>query len=235
MKNFFLRAALLALPLLAVSCQSAESFDYGPFVEHQPTSILVLPPLDQTMEVNASYGSLSTLTKPLAEQGFYVFPAALVDSVMRSNGLPAPAEMHMVPLSKLNEIFAPDAVLYVTVKNWGTSYQVVNSSTAVTLSAKLVDARTGTKLWHGAYTQNHNTNNGGGSLLGMVASAIVNQVATSISDPSRSISSEAANVLFTYPGRGLPLGPYHPDHEQGMADLEQRLAEAQAQAAAKAE
>jgi hypothetical protein len=90
-------------------------------------------------------------------------------------------------------------------------------------------------LWHGAYTQNHNTNNGGGSLLGMVASAIVNQVATSISDPSRSISSEAANVLFTYPGRGLPLGPYHPDHEQGMADLEQRLAEAQAQAAAKAE
>lgn len=234
MKNFFLRATLLALPLFAVSCQSAETFDYGPFVEHQPTSILVLPPLDQTMEVNASYGSLSTLTKPLAEQGFYVFPAALVDSIMRSNGLPAPAEMHLVPLSKLNEIFAPDAVLYVTVKNWGTSYQVVNSSTAVTLSAKLVDARTGTKLWHGAFTQYHNSNNGGGSLLGMVASAIANQIATSISDPSRNMSSEAANMMFTYPGKGLPLGPYHPDHEQSMADLEQRLAAAQAQAAANA-
>jgi hypothetical protein len=143
--------------------------------------------------------------------------------------------MQLVPLAKLNEIFAADAVLYVTVKNWGTSYQVVNSSTAVTLSAVLVDANTGTKLWSGVHTQYQNSSDGGGSLLGMVASAIANQIATSISDPSRNMSSEAANVLFTNPARGLPLGPYHPNYEQRMADLEQRLAAAQAQAPANAQ
>ena len=224
-----LRVLLVALPLAAVSCQATPEFDYSNYVEHQPKSILVLPPLDQTLEVDASYGSLSTLTRPLVERGFYVFPAALVDAVMRSNGLPGPSEMHQVPLSKLREIFGADAVLYVTVKNWGSSYQVLNAQSAVTLTAVLIDTETGSTLWSGERTQVHNSSSSNhSSLFSMLAVAVVEQVANSISDPSRQMSAQAAQDLFASPAGGLLPGPYHPDHEQALADTQLRIAEARA-------
>jgi hypothetical protein len=217
--------AVLVLPLITGACQSPAQFDRSAFLEHQPKSILVLPPLDETLEVDASYGSLSTLTKPLAERGYYVFPVAVVDAMMRSNGLPMPSDMHQVSLAKLNQIFAPDAVLYVTVKNWGTSYQVLNSQSAVTLEARLVDARSGVTLWSGEHTEIDGTANHGDSLYGLLAIAIVNQVVTSISDPSVAMSSQAADGLFNTSNGGLLPGPYHPEHEQAIADAQQRRQE----------
>ena len=217
--------AVMLLPLIGGACQSPAQFDRSAFLEHQPKSILVLPPLDETLEVDASYGSLSTLTKPLAERGYYVFPVAVVDAMMRANGLPMPADMHQVSLTKLNEIFAPDAVLYVTVKNWGTSYQVLNSQSAVTLEARLVDARSGVTLWSGEHTEIEGTANNGNSLYGLLAIAIVNQVVTSISDPSVAMSSQTADRLFSTSNGGLLPGPYHPEHEQAIADAQQHRQE----------
>jgi hypothetical protein len=214
-------ATSLAVLLVASACQSTP-YDYSALVESNPKSILVLAPLDETLEVDATYGALSTLTRPLAEQGYYVFPVAMVDQVMRSNGLPDPADMHQVPLAKLKEIFEPDAVLYVTVSNWGTSYQVINSQTAVTLQARLIDARTGTTLWQGASTVAQNS--GGSGLGGMLASALVSQVVSSASDPSRDLSAQAAHTLLRQTNRGLLPGPYDPEHASAIQDYKEAVA-----------
>jgi hypothetical protein len=40
------------------------------------------------------YIYLSTLTKPLAEKGYYVLPVAVIDQFLKENGLPTPAEMN---------------------------------------------------------------------------------------------------------------------------------------------
>src|SRR5215203_5425701 len=94
--------------------------------------ILGMPSLDELPATNASYDYLSTVTEPPAERGYYGFPVAMVDVMMRENGLPTPGEMHDVSLSKLGEVFDADAVLYITVKEWGTSYHVLESATTVT-------------------------------------------------------------------------------------------------------
>lgn len=39
-----------------------------------PRSILVLPPMNSSVDVNAPYSYLSTISTPLAEKGYYVFP-----------------------------------------------------------------------------------------------------------------------------------------------------------------
>jgi hypothetical protein len=46
-------------------------------------------------------GYLSTLTKPLAEKGYYVLPVAVIDQFLKENGLPTPAEMNGIPLEKI--------------------------------------------------------------------------------------------------------------------------------------
>ena len=56
-------------------------------------------------------------------------------------------EMHGVSHQKLREIFGADAVLYLKVTEYGTSYQVINSDTRVAVSGELVDIRNGKLLW----------------------------------------------------------------------------------------
>jgi hypothetical protein len=56
---------------------------------HPPRSILMLPPLNESTAVEATWGYLSTVTQPLAERGFYVFPVAVIDQFLKENGLPS--------------------------------------------------------------------------------------------------------------------------------------------------
>lgn len=210
-------AALLWLAALGcLGCTTPEPYDYTAFRAHMPTSILVLPPLDETLEVGASYAYLSTVTRPLAEAGYYVFPVALVDQYMRENGLPTPVEMHAVPLSKLTEAFDPDAVLYLQLSEWGTSYQVLQSVTEVTVQAKLVDVASGQPIWGGTFRATQGSGSGGGGLVGALTGALVNQIATSISDPSREVAEIANQGLFANSRSGLLRGPLHPEY--GLKD-----------------
>ena len=56
----------------------------------------------------------------------------------------------------------------------------------------------------------------------MLAAALVNQVATSIDDPSRDVSSQAAWGLFA----DWLSGPRHPGHEAGLEGARAAAAEA---------
>src|SRR5262245_6417390 len=82
-----------AVGLLAPGCVTAP-YDYTNYRLHPPRSIVVLPPLNQSTAVEATYGYLTTVTRPLAERGYYVFPIAVVDQFLKENGLPSAGEMH---------------------------------------------------------------------------------------------------------------------------------------------
>jgi len=210
---------LCALLLVVTACASREPYDYGPLVSHMPGSILVLPPLDETPEVEAAEGWLATATRPLVERGYYVFPVAVVHRMMRENGLPTPHEMHQVSLTKLAEIFDPDAVLYVTVREWGTSYEVLASNTRVSVEARLVDTATGTEIWRGTAVAVKSSNDGNqGGLIGAMVGAVVNQVVTSAIDPTPDVARQCNANLFLNSWDGLLPGPLHPDHAEAMAE-----------------
>src|SRR5688572_32893350 len=157
-------SSVLVLALALSACASAEPYDYSLFHAHHPRSVLVLPPLDNAMEVDATYAYLSTVTEPLAERGYYVFPVAVVDRMLRDNGLSGPGEMHQAPLDRLREVFGADAVLYLTLKDWGTAYRVIDSATEVTVDAHLVDTATGTEIWAGEHTATYRSSSGDGSI-----------------------------------------------------------------------
>jgi hypothetical protein len=96
-----------------------------------------------------------------------VFPVAVVDRMLRDNGLPGPDEMQAVPLERLGEIFGADAVLYITLTDWGTRYQVLSSVTTVSAEAHLVDVASGQEIWRGQHTAAYdpNANNQASSVL----------------------------------------------------------------------
>ena len=163
MTSTITRCTLLFLITLLVGCAASKGPDKTALRQNKPRSIVVLPPLNNSPDVRASYSFMATVTYPLAELGYYVFPVALVDQTFKENGLPDPGEMHQVPLKKLAEIFGADAALYITVDRYGAEYQLLNSAVIVAARAKLIDTRSGDLLWEGQASASSSESNGGNS------------------------------------------------------------------------
>lgn len=210
------RISLLAFFLLLAGCVAPQQdVDYSAWRLSRPGSILVLPPLNNSPDIRATYSFLSTVTEPLAEAGYYVFPVALVDQTFKENGLLNPGEMHQASLDKLREIFGADATLYITVTQYGAAYRILSSEVRVTADAKLVDNRTGQLLWQGTATASDSEggNNSGGGLAGALLTALVKQVVSTIGDPSHTIAHKASNRLLAVKRNGLLYGPRSPLYE----------------------
>jgi len=206
------KMALLLVPaVLMVGCATkAPSYDYTAFKAAKPRSIVVLPPLNNSPEVNAGNSVYAQVSYPLAEAGYYVLPVAVVGETFKQNGLTSAADIHGVDVRKLNEIFGADAGLYITIDKYGSTYTVINSVAVVAVTAKLVDLKTGTLLWEGKASASNNEggNNGGGGLIGALVAAAVKQILNSTTDAAHPVAGVAnARLLSAGMTNGLLYGP----------------------------
>jgi hypothetical protein len=212
------RQVVFLLPFVAVilvgGIGCATPYDYSAYQAHMPRSILVLPPLNESVDANAPYSYLTTISRPLAERGYYVYPVSLIDAFMKDNGLPTPGEMHSVSLRKLGEIIGPDAVLYITIEEFAQKYLVLKSNTTVVARARLVDVDTGTEIWDGKVKLVQSSGGGGGGIEGLITAAIVaavEQIADSVADRTHDVARMANQQLIYDKNRGMLTGPLHPE------------------------
>ncbi len=205
-------SAVCLLWLSACSTPSAKP-DQSDFRNSKPKSILVLPPVNLSPDIRGSLTFLSTVTRPLSEAGYYVFPVAMVDATFKENGLQMADDIHDAPLSKLQSIFGADAVLYITVEKFGSSYVVIDSQTVVSAKAKLVDARTGTLLWKGQASasdaEGRDNNNG---LAGVLINSVIHQLASNIGNPGHQVAKLASARLLSPQSGGILYGPRSPNY-----------------------
>lgn len=206
----FISAAIsvIILAVLTSGCVTRKPYDYTALMDSKPRSIVVIPPMNDSVEVNAPYIYLSTITRPLAEKGYYVFPVSVVDHFMKENGLPTPAEMNAVPLDKIEENIGADAVLYVSIKDWGQKYQVTSSVTTVSVSMRLVDVKTGALLWSGSEAAQQGSGDGGGGLVGALIGALVTQMMSAGIDNTPILSRRVNDIAINNDVNGLLAGPY---------------------------
>jgi hypothetical protein len=214
MSNFaWCRWLPMALLIVLGGCATLPAYNYSNYRAHPPRSILVLPPLNESTAVEGTYSYLSTVTQPLAELGYYVFPVAVIDQYLKANGMPTAGEMQEIPLAKVAEIIGADAVLYIDLKQYGSKYQLVSTNAVVTVTAKLVDTRSASVLWEGSATaQNNSNSNNSGGFLGQLLAAAIAQAISSKMDVSHGVCRLANAQLFDPENRGLLYGPYNPKH-----------------------
>ncbi|NOU51148.1 DUF799 domain-containing protein [Pseudoalteromonas sp. JBTF-M23] len=206
--------ACFVIALVSGCASNRASYDYSAYKNSDPHSILVLPPINESSEVVAPYALLSHVTQPLAESGYYVLPVALVNETFKANGLPIAEDVHAVPPQKLYEIFGADAALYIRIKEYGTSYVVIQSETMVEVSASLIDLKSNELLWEGkaqasSGEQRHKDDNWKASLV----LAILDQVIDTVSDKSFVVSKTAVHRLLSAEQRnGILYGPRSPKY-----------------------
>jgi len=204
MKHIQLFLCLLIASIFLSGCVTLPPKDYTQFIQHQPKTILILPPRNLSAEMNANYSFYTQSAKSVAEMGYYVYPTVLVDQFFKQNGVLIADEMHEIPLEKLNEVFKSDAVLYINVVEYGTKYVVLSSNIIVVADAVLVDSKSGVELWRGRIHYNQQGSNG-------ILEALLEQIINKLSDQAHQGAGIASDALFITEGQGLIKGPRHPE------------------------
>ena len=213
MRSFsFILATCAALWLSG--CVTQPKPDYSNFFDHQPRSILVVPPANKTTAVDAPAVFLTTLSAAFAERGYYVFPVFLVQDILNDLGATDEDSIAAIPPEKFKEVFGTDSILYVTITDWTTTYVVLSSNITVGAEYRLVEAGTGAVLWTGTQRVIQSSGGGGGGGLAGLIVAAVQAAVTATTVQYRPIAIQANNMAASRSGFGLPAGPYHPEFQK---------------------
>jgi hypothetical protein len=205
-----IRRILAAIALMAglSACAVPQAKNYEAFAAANPYSILVVPPVNRSVDAMAGEYLSTTIARPLANRGYYVFPVNLVRRVLEEDGLPDPDMVHAADPTHVGQLFGADSVLYITIEKWTAKYLVVNTSVEVDISYKLKETATGTTIWEHRQIAQYQTNQGGG---GSVAGLIIQAVAAAIAKAKPDyigLARQANRAAFSAPEQGLPAGPH---------------------------
>ncbi len=185
---------------------SKEKFSPKMYSEH-PISILVLPPANKSTAADAKDYYLTTVAEPLTNTGYYVFPIEIVSEVLKQEGLSDVESMANVPPQKFAEFFGADAVLYVSILKWNTSYLILSGDVTVQIECELKSTKSGESLWY--YNEEikvnttDNTNYGGG-LAGLLVQAVGTALKTAMTDYVPVALNVNKKIMLA-----LPFGQHH--------------------------
>ena len=107
----------LALSSCGVSNLTRSSL-YPKMYEEKPVTLLVMPPINNTANVDAKESLYTSISRPLIEAGYYVIPPTLAMDVLRQESA-YDAELFLDrPLRQFHDFFGADAVVFSVIEDW---------------------------------------------------------------------------------------------------------------------
>jgi hypothetical protein len=201
--------------------------DFSKFIEYHPQSILVVPAFNKTTAADAPLMFKSTITAPLAERGYYVFPVWLTTEILLELGITDEGLLKEVPPQRFHEIFGADTILYVTILDWTTTYVILSSSVSVKANYRLVNAKTGEEIWNRSDTVVYvpGAQQSGHPIVMLIGALIEAAVATAIDYRPLAVQMNTRVFNMVEQGMGIPVGPYHLDYKKDYGQFCRSTAE----------
>lgn len=218
MKSFLIKcSALFCSYWLAGCAANIPSKDYTEFYANNPRSVLIVPVINHSNEVDAANLFLATLPTPLAERGYYVFPVNLTKSILETDGLSDSQLVHSAPTPRLASLFGADSVLYIEILDWAAEYVVFASNTKVKFLYTWKVGKTGSLIWQDEQEVVVSSSSNSGNLI---ADLVANAITAAVTNAQADYTPVAmqANVMALYgDGRGVPYGPYSKNRDQNSS------------------
>jgi len=208
MRSLFTAACMAVIILLGGCAHLQPKSDLSAFRAAAPRSILIVPPVNHSLEVDAPNYLLSTLAIPLAEKGFYVFPVNTTKVVLEQEGYYEGDQIQKQSPVELAKLFGADAVLYVTINRWDAQYAILAASVTVNFDYRIV-FKDGTELWKTRQQMVYSpqASNAGNPLATLIAAAITAALTRAAPDYLPLARQANAMALVTGP-TAIPDGPY---------------------------
>lgn len=201
MRNAFITSVLI---LLAGCVTQPVKKDMSAFIAAAPRSILIVPVVNKSLDVDAPNYVLSALPVPIAEKGYYVFPVNTTKFVLEQEGFYEGDRIHNEPPAVLAKLFDADAILYVTIHRWDAKYVVISTAVTVEFEYRMV-SKDGTEIWREKKTMVYSPGqNNSGGILGMLMSAAIARAAPDYMP----LTQQANKEVFLLDPNAPPDGPY---------------------------
>lgn len=204
---FILTIVLLSSCTLMNQKKTLKKSKYKNMYKEKPTSIILMPPINETNYVEAKDYFYTSLMHPLAEQGFYVVPPFLAYEVLKQESA-YDAELFIKgDVAQFGQVFGADAALFTVIKSWKKS--TLNANITVKLEYILKSTKTNKILFHieGTVVKDISSNAGGSGLIGAAISLAATAVSMAVAKQI-SVARDANNYALSV----MPSGPYSPEY-----------------------
>jgi hypothetical protein len=183
--------------------------DQSALLAAAPRSILVVPTINRSLDVDAPNYVLAALPIPIAEKGYYVFPVNTTKFVLEQEGFYEGERIHQQPPESLAKLFGSDAILYVAIKQWDAKFAVFTTVVTVDFDYRLV-SKNGVELWRENKRMQYQpqNNNNAGSPMALLLTAVINAAVTRAAPNYMPLTQQANQEVFVLGPNALPNGPY---------------------------
>lgn len=205
---------LMSVLLVLSACAPKQITKYEAFPNvyaERPLAILVLPPINETTAADAKEYYSVTIAEPMTLAGYYIYPIEVVSEIMKNEGGYDTETLLNIPPEKFREYFGADAVMYIWIQKWSTSYYVIGGNVTVSLRSVIKSTTTGEDLWHyeGTIIEDTSVSSSGGGLAGLAVALVATAIKTAATDYVP-IAKRANYVIINT----MPLGQYHQNHNK---------------------
>lgn len=206
MKRFILLAiACCLLASCAVSNTITRGNQYAKMYEEKPITLLIMPPINNSTNVEAKDLLYTSISRPLVEAGYYVISPLVAMDVMKAESA-YDAELFIdAPLAIFNNYFGADAVVFSVIDSWNKKglgietnirYIIKSAYTNEVLFERSCDLYLDLSI-----------NSNSGTLLGILVDLAASAINTAATD--HIIAARQANYFIM---NDIPRGKYSPDH-----------------------
>ena len=199
----------MILGFIATSCGTMSTVtresQYAKMYEEKPITLLVMPPINNSTNVEAKDLLYTSISRPLVEAGYYVISPLLAMDVLKAESAYDSEMFFDAPLTAFQNYFGADAVVFSVIDTWAKKgmgietkirYVIKSAYTNEILFDRSCDLYLDLSIDSGAQGVL-------GALVDLAASAI-NTAATD--------HIKAARKANYYILRDIPRGKYSPEH-----------------------
>lgn len=178
------------------------------FLAASPRSILVVPTVNRSLDVDAPNYVLASLPVPVAEKGFYVFPVNTTKFVLEQEGYYEGERIHQMPSTELAKLFGADAILYVAINRWEAQFALFSTVVTVDFDYRIV-AKDGVEIWReNKKLQYQPQSSNAGNPMATLIAAVVTAALTRAAPNYMPLTKQANQEVFFLNPNAIPNGPY---------------------------
>ena len=196
--------------LIFASCSTSKltkSSAYKGMYSEQPLSVLIMPPINRSTNVEAKEFFHATLNVPVANGGYYVIPPFLSMEILKRESAYDSELFLNQSLEKFNEVFDADIVLFTIIHKWDKS--TIGAKVKVEIEYVLKSTTSNEILYtrHGNIIYNASVSTNAGGLAGLIADIALSAVNTATTK-----YVDLAKTCNNYTFSDLPKGKYSPQY-----------------------
>lgn len=208
-KILYLLTSIMIISSCGTGARLTREEQYAHMYEEKPVTLLLMPPINNTTNVEAKDFLYTSISRPLSEAGYYVISPLLAMEILKAESA-YDAELFInASLETFRNFFGADAVVFSEINSWTKKGFGVETNIRYFIKS----AYTGEILFDRSCELylDLSVNSGGGSLISAVVDLVASAVNTAVTE--HIVAARKANY---YIFKDIPRGKYSPQYMQDM-------------------